>query len=315
MIQTLNAFLQKYIAILTPLSLVIGVILHNVGEKILFIVPFLFAFMTFTGSLSMRVKDSNVFRRFPLTILCSIAFLHVLMPVWAYFLATIIFDDTLLTIGFVVAVAVPTGITSMIWITVCKGNMPLALAIILIDTLLAPFIMPTLLYVMVGAVIEVDASRLLVDLLWMIVLPTIVGIILNALSHGTIQKKWSPRLAPFSKLALFGVVMINGSAVSPYLKNFNWHVVAIIVTVLIVSISGYTFALLIGKTVYYKQPDVAISFMFLGGMRNIAVGVVIATSYFPAKVAMPVVFGMLFQQVLASTFSKLTPRMRPTLTT
>ncbi|MFP3513622.1 bile acid:sodium symporter family protein, partial [Peribacillus sp. SIMBA_075] len=31
---------------------------------------------------------------------------------------------------------------------------------------------------------------------------------------------------------------------------------------------------------------------------------VIATSYFPAAVALPVVLGMLFQQTLASTFGK-----------
>ncbi|MGN5455214.1 MAG: bile acid:sodium symporter family protein, partial [Candidatus Kurthia intestinigallinarum] len=30
--------------------------------------------------------------------------------------------------------------------------------------------------------------------------------------------------------------------------------------------------------------------------------------YFPAKVAMPVVFGMLFQQILASVFNKLNER-------
>ncbi|WP_419958884.1 hypothetical protein [Psychrobacillus sp. BM2] len=44
--------------------------------------------------------------------------------------------------------------------------------------------------------------------------------------------------------------------------------------------------------------------VFTGGMRNIASGVIVATTYFPSKVAMPVVFGMLFQQVLASVFSK-----------
>lgn len=44
--------------------------------------------------------------------------------------------------------------------------------------------------------------------------------------------------------------------------------------------------------------------VFTGGMRNIAIGVIVATTYFPSKVAMPVVFGMLFQQVLASVFSK-----------
>jgi predicted Na+-dependent transporter len=35
-------------------------------------------------------------------------------------------------------------------------------------------------------------------------------------------------------------------------------------------------------------------------MRNISAGAVIAITYFPAAVAVPVVVGMLFQQILAS---------------
>ena len=213
------------------------------------------------------------------------------------------------------AVAVPTGVTSVIWVTVCKGNLPLALAIILIDTLLAPIIMPTLLHIIVGAAIEVNTAGLLIDLLWMIVLPTLLGIVLNEVTKGRIQTQWSPKLAPFSKLALFAVVFINGSAISPYIKEPTWELAGIIATVLLVSVTGYTFAYVAGRLLYKKQPDVATTFMFIGGMRNISVGVVIATSYFPAKVAMPVVFGMLFQQILASTFSKLTkPPLQTTAT-
>lgn len=308
MIAKLNVFLQKYIAILTPLSLIIGVMVHQVGEQLLFMVPLLFAFMTFVGSLSMRARDIKVFARYPKTILLSIVFLHILMPLWAYIIATTLFNDAMLTVGFVMAVAVPTGVTSVIWVSVCKGNLPLALAIILIDTLLAPIIMPGLLHITVGETISVDTIGLLIDLLWMIVLPTLLGIILNEVTKGRIQQKWSPTLAPFSKLALFAVVLINGSAISPYIKEPTWELVGIIATVFVVSVTGYTFAYLLGRLLYKKQTDVATTFMFIGGMRNISVGVVIATSYFPAKVAMPVVFGMLFQQVLASSFSKLTKK-------
>ncbi|MNY74734.1 hypothetical protein D3C86_2138360 [compost metagenome] len=35
-------------------------------------------------------------------------------------------------------------------------------------------------------------------------------------------------------------------------------------------------------------------------MRNISAGAVLAVSYFPAPVAVPVVLGMVFQQLLAS---------------
>ncbi|MFJ7826715.1 bile acid:sodium symporter family protein [Psychrobacillus sp. NPDC096623] len=303
MLEKLNVFLQKYIAILTPLSLVLGVLLENIGQNLLFLVSWLFAFMTFVGSLSMKFKDVKIFVKHPVLILFTIVFLHLLMPLWVYFLSTIIFDDHLLTVGFVLSVAVPTGVTSIIWINICKGNLPLGLSIILIDTLLSPFVMPLMLHIVSGEKIQLDVASLILNLILMIVLPTILGIIVNELSKGEIPKKFGKKLAPFSKLCLFAVIMINSSVISPYLKDFNTHLISVLLLVLLIAVSGYAFALIIGRYILKDYPQM-ITFVFTGGMRNIAIGVIVATTYFPSKVAMPVVFGMLFQQVLASIFSK-----------
>lgn len=226
------------------------------------------------------------------------------MPIWAYFLSTIIFDDHLLTIGYVISVAVPTGVTSVIWVNMCRGNVPLSLSIVLIDTLLSPLIMPFLLQIIVGESIAIDTTSIIIDLLWMIVLPSIAGIVLNEVSKGSIQQTVGKYLAPLSKLSLFGVIMINSSAVAPYLKEINLELISVIFVVLLLSISGYIFAMLLGRFIW-KDSSILTSFVFTGGMRNIAVGVIVATTHFPSKVAMPVVFGMLFQQVLASFFSKM----------
>ena len=309
MLEKLNVFLQKYIAILTPLSLVLGVLLESIGHNLLFLVSWLFAFMTFAGSLNMKFKDVKIFIKHPVLILFSIIFLHLLMPLWAYFLSTVIFNDHLLTVGFVLSVAVPTGVTSVIWINICKGNLPLGLSIILIDTLLSPFIMPLMLYLVSGEKIQLDVASLILNLILMIVLPTILGILVNELSKGEIPKKFGKKLAPFSKLCLFAVIMINSSAISPYLKSFNLHLISVLLLVFVIAVSGYVFALIIGRYIIKDYPQMA-TLVFTGGMRNIAIGVIVATTYFPSKVAMPVVFGMLFQQVLASLFSKLVTKNR-----
>ncbi|WP_042347833.1 bile acid:sodium symporter family protein [Bacillus massiliigorillae] len=307
MLASLNKNLQKWMPILTPLSLVVGALFDNIGNSFLFLVPWLFAFMTFSSSLSMNFKDVKSFTKYHTIILFTIAFLHILMPVWAYFVATAIFHDHLLTIGFIISMAVPTGITSFIWVSICRGNLPLCLSIILIDTLLSPLIMPTLLHIVVGESISIDTSSLIINLLWMIVLPSITGVLLNELTKGKIEITLSKKLAPFSKLCIFSIVMINSSAISPYLKNFTWELVGIVLVVFFLAASGYTFALIIGH-ILWKDKRHVITLVFTGGMRNIAVGVVVASTYFPAKVAMPVVFGMLFQQVLASLFSKVIER-------
>ncbi len=137
----------------------------------------------------------------------------------------------------------------------------------------------------------------------MIVLPTILGILVNELSKGELPKKYGKKLAPFSKLCLFAVILINSSAIAPYLKVINFHLFFVILLVFLLAVSGYMLAYLIGRYLLKDGPQMT-TLVFTGGMRNIAVGVIVATTYFPGKVAMPVVFGMLFQQVLASIFSK-----------
>lgn len=304
MLEKLNGFIQKWIAVITPLSLVIGVLLGDFGSQFLFLITFLFAFMTFTGALGMDFKDFKTVLRHPAAILISLVFLHILMPIWAYLLATVIFEDPLYTIGFTLAVAVPTGVTSVIWVSVTRGNLPLTLSIILIDTLLAPIILPLILIGISGEAVSIDNGELIMGLIWMIVLPTLLGVTLNQLMKGRVRESLGKPLAPFSKISLMLIIMINGSVISPYFNDFSWEIIGVLMLVLFITISGYVFALPIGHYLL-KDPGVITAFIFTAGMRNISVGVVIATSYFPAKVAMPVVFCMLFQQVMASFFSKI----------
>lgn len=304
MVQSLNQFIQKWMPVLTPLSLVIGVLLEKIGTHFLFLVPLLFAVMTFISSLNLKFRDIKVFKQYPKTILFMIAFLHILMPLWAFFLAELIFDDRLLTIGFLISVAVPTGVTSVIWVTISKGNLPLSLAIILIDTLLAPILMPLILHLVVGESISLNTPALIFDLIWMIVLPSIVGILVNEWTKGKLFEQYGKPMSLISKICLFGIIMINSSAIAPYVKTIDLELAKVIAVVLFLAVSGYVFSLLLGRLFWKSEADQA-TFVFNGGMRNIAVGVVIATTYFPSKVAMPVVFGMLFQQVLASIIYKI----------
>lgn len=304
MVQSLNKFIQRWMPVLTPLSLVIGVLLEKIGTHFLFLVPLLFAVMTFISSLNLKFRDIKVFKQYPKTILFMIAFLHILMPLWAFFLAELIFDDRLLTIGFLISVAVPTGVTSVIWVTISKGNLPLSLAIILIDTLLAPILMPLILHLVVGESISLNTSALIFDLIWMIVLPSILGILVNEWTKGKLFEQYGKPMSLISKICLFAIIMINSSAIAPYVKTIDLELAKVIAVVLFLAVSGYVFSLLLGRLFWKSEADQA-TFVFNGGMRNIAVGVVIATTYFPSKVAMPVVFGMLFQQVLASIFYKI----------
>ncbi|UBH15842.1 bile acid:sodium symporter family protein [Macrococcus armenti] len=310
MLDKMNGVIQKYIAFLTISSLVLGIIFDDFGKQFLLFVPYLFAFMTFASSIRMKFSDLNVFYKAPRAILFCLLILHIIMPVISYVIAQFVFDDPLLIIGFVMLMCVPTGVTSIIWINVGRGDMPLGLAVVMLDTMLAPIIIPATLHFVAMKSVEIDTSSLIIDLIMMIVVPTIIAIILNEISNGKIPDIIGTRFSPFSKLALFSIIFVNGGAISPYMKKFSWELFIIILVVFVVVVSGYIVSVALSQFMELSYAR-HVSITFLCGMRNISTGVIVATTYFPAKVAMPVAFGMLFQQLLASIVSQQLERYRP----
>lgn len=310
LIDIMNKFLQKNIALLTLISLSLGVIFDEFGHHFLMFVPYLFAFMTFAGSMKMKFSDLNIFYKAPKDILFCMIVLHLIMPVLSYLIANLMFDDHLLVIGFVMLMCVPTGVTSIIWINVGRGDLPLGLAVVLLDTFLAPVIIPLTMHIVSGETVKINTSDLIMDLILMIVVPTILAIVINEASHGKVPDKIGNRLNPFSRLALFGIIFVNGGAIAPYMKDFSIELFIIIAVVFVVVVSGYVISSVMS---HFMQCSYArhVSITFLCGMRNISTGVIVATTYFPPKVALPVAFGMLFQQLLASIVSTQLEKRRP----
>ncbi|GAB2565390.1 bile acid:sodium symporter family protein [Gracilibacillus alcaliphilus] len=304
MLNSLNQILQRIMPFIAPASVIIGVLFADYLMPFQGWVTWLFAFMTFAGSLSLNFVALYRVIKHPMSVVIALIILHILMPLWAFLIGVITFPgDTLTIIGFVLAMMIPTGITSFIWVSMNKGNVALTLTIILIDTLIAPFIVPFLLTIFAGASVQLDVWGMMVGLVYMIVIPSVLGMLLHELSHGMIHEKWSPRLAPFSKITLALVIMINSSAVADYLMDIQFHLIKVALLMFFVAASGYFLAWLVAKWLKRPQKDV-IALTFSSGMRNISAGAVIAVQYFPGAVAVPVVIGMLFQQVLASLYSK-----------
>ncbi|SFL95302.1 Predicted Na+-dependent transporter [Gracilibacillus orientalis] len=304
MLNRLNQILQRIMPFIAPTSVIIGVLYADFFIHFDNWVIWIFAFMTFAGSLSLNFVALYRVVAHPLSIVIALVILHVLMPLWAFLIGSITFsNDHLTVIGFVLAMIIPTGITSFIWVSMNKGNVALTLSVILIDTILSPFIVPLSLSLFIGASVDLEVWSMMKGLFIMIVIPSILGMILHEMTRGEIHEKWSPRLAPFSKMALALVIMINSSEVADYLLDIDFHLVKVAVTMFFVAASGYYLAWILGKWLKRENQDV-ISLTFSSGMRNISAGAVIAVQYFPGPVAVPVVVGMLFQQVLASLYSK-----------
>lgn len=309
MLFTLNRFLEKWVPVITPIGVVAGLIFSSFLESYVYLIPWLFALMTFSGSLGSNFHDLRNALLHPKAILVSLFLIHVFLPLIALFTGHLFFPgDTHTITGLVLSFVIPTGIMSALWVTIYKGNLPLSLSIILVSTFLSPILIPYSMKLLVGSEVAFDTWGMMQGLILMIVLPSLAGMLLNQLTAGKVKYTISPKLAPFTKIGLGVVVAINCAAVRPYLNDISWQLVGIISTIILLASIGYIIGWIVSHYIFKWQEADTVALTFNCGMRNISAGAVIAITFFPAPVAIPVISGMLVQQLLASLYGFLLKR-------
>ncbi len=305
-----NKFIEKWMPLVTPSCMIIGILLADWLGPFSVCVPWLFAFMTFSGSLSSGFRDMKQVILKPLPLLVCLLLLHVWMPLLACGAGNLLFpNNPYLITGIVLEFVVPTGIVSLIWVSIYRGSPALTLSIILVDTLVAPFLVPLTLKALVGSNVQIGVLGMMKDLLLMIAIPALIAMTCNHVTNGNVKTALAPKLAPFSKICLILVVTINSTKVAPFVKHMNWTLVAVAATILVLAASGYVWGILAARLLK-QENSTLVSLMFNGGLRNISAGAVIAASFFPAEVMFPVMIGTLFQQVLAGTFGHFLPHFQ-----
>lgn len=305
----LGGFIGSHMAFVSPACVVLGVLFPQIGAMRPLVIP-LFAFMTFQSSLSNTFGNLARTVRHPAPMLVSLVLASVVMPCAACALATALFGtNPNLVCGVVLEYSVPIAVVCAMWTNMLGGDPALSLATILVSTVAAPFTIPLTLHALLGQTIEVDAARMMGEMIVSIALPALAGTAANDLTHGRAARELSPVIAPAAKIALVLVILTNSTGVAPYVRNLTPTLVAVAAFICAFSAGGYAIGLLVAR-VMRRPYDQTASMTYLVGMRNISAGAVIAGEYFPGEVMFPVVIGTLFQQVLAACFGNLLRRTR-----
>lgn len=295
-----NSFLEKIMPLITPTAIVVGVLNESSLLPYTGLVPWIFAMMTLIGSFKSNFRDLLTVLVKPQKLIILMLILHVIMPLIGWLVAMAIFPDDPYTVtGYVLLFAIPTGVVSVVWVSIYGGNIALTLALILIDTLLSPLIVPGTLHLLMGASVQIQLGDMMKGLLWMVVLPSLAGMLLNQWTKGKINTVCGPPLSPFVKVGLFIVVAINGASIARYLKHPDGKLALIIGVTFVTVVLGYVIGALVARRLHWNYED-SVAVQFNSGMRNLSAGAVLAVKYFPPAVALPVISGMLFQQILAA---------------
>lgn len=306
-----NRWLERLMFVWLLSSMGIGYLFHTMMARWDGAVILLFACMTFVTALGTRFKEFGYVATRPIVLTTMFVLLHAVMPITAYWVGKMTMLPPNYVVGVVLASAIPVGVTSVMWTGMAKGDLPLGLSIVSLDTLLSPLVIPLTIRTIVGKSVGLPFWTLFWGLVWMVVLPTALGILVNELSRGRAKPVLQPFAGPLSKLSMLAVVAINVAVVTP---SFSHHSgIGPVLSVLVCMAGfGYLLGFLAAKTGRVNQ-STQITMTYNVGMRNISAGIAIASRYFGHTVSIPVVLAMLFQQPFATLVFWLINRKRRTL--
>ncbi|MFO7620703.1 MAG: bile acid:sodium symporter family protein [Bacteroidales bacterium] len=142
------------------------------------ITPLLQIIMFGMGS-QMSFNDFAGIIKMPKGVIIGVFAQFTLMPLIALGIANIFSFPPEIAAGIILIGCVPSGLASNVMSFLARANVPLAVTLAAVTTLLSPLVTPILMEKLAGQFIEVDFWSMMLDILNMIILPIIAGFIFN----------------------------------------------------------------------------------------------------------------------------------------
>lgn len=294
-----NAKFEQWMFLIIPGSLVLGFFFSSHVQRFVPAVPYLFAYVTLTMAIGCGLEQLRAVLRRPGVLVLTFVLSHVLSPLIAYGIGWLCFGaDSPYVVGLVLFTIIPLGVSTVLWVGMSGGSIPLMLAMVVIDSALSPIVVPGGVHLLFHQAVDTNAGAMIGDLLLIIVVPTAIGVTLYELSKGRIQAIVKPFAAPLSKLCFVAVVLLNAAAIAPYTEQLSGDLLRLVP--LSLAIVGICYAVGYFGTMFYRNDELQVTVSYATGMRNISLGIVLAMSYFSPLTAVPVVLSILIQQPLAT---------------
>lgn len=264
---------------------------------------FLFAYLTFVTALGSSIKKFFKVLTNPMIPIWILVLVHIMSPLIGWLYGIIFYPgDEFIKIGFLISASIPIAVVSTIWTSLTRGNVEVSLVAVTLDTFIGPVVLPVFLLFAVGKVIELNPLQMMIQLLLMVTIPSLVGMLINEYSRHDFSTFVSGFGGLTSKAALFCVIYINSSVIMPQI-NWTPEIIRLMLVVMLQVSTGYVLGYLGSFFLKERTRENTSAMVYNVGMRNISFGVVLAITYFPPQVAIPVTLGILFQQPVASIVS------------
>lgn len=271
-------YISEYMGILVLASAVVALVFPDVLQHVKpTVINYLLGVVMFGMGLTLNLKDFKIVFSRPKDVIIGCMAQFTVMPLLAWMLSRLFALDEALALGVVLVGCCPGGTASNVITYLAKGDLALSVGMTGVSTLLAPFLTPLLTWALAGKSVNVDVVGMLLSILWVVIVPIIVGLIVKWL-WPKFTEQATDYLPAFSSIAIATIVAIIIAANASKLLAGG---MIIIVVVAMHNVCGLALGYLIGRLLQLTEAKKrAISIEV--GMQNSGLASSLATIHFAA---------------------------------
>ena len=299
----LNRLATRAMSFMVPALIVLAVAFPSVLGKLQPISTPVFFVIVFAGSSSIRLRDIVRVARHPAPLVVLFVVAHVLMPLLAWGVAHLFFTaEPDIVVGMILEFLTPTAASGFAWVVINRGDVALSLVAVFLDTLITPVLLPVSLHLLTGSRVEVGLTDLMSLLVVIILLPALLGLVVNESTRGRFTARLGVPLQLATKVAIWVVIAAAATKIAHPVRDLNPMLLGVTLAMLLISLTGYALGFAAALVMKASRAQ-EVSYTYGAGLRNINLGAVVAASYFPDLTVFPVIITMLFQQVTAASIA------------
>ena len=292
-------WLSKWFTLFVVLWAVFNYFFPHVSAPVVPNTKYLLGVILFGMGLTLTGKDFERIAKRPVPVLLGTVAHYVIMPGLAWLLCLVFHLKGATAAGVILVGACPSGTSSSVMAYLAGGDVALDVSIEALSTLLAPVMLPTILYLFAGQFIQVPTQNLFMSTLEIVVFPILLGVVV----HTLFGKKLAPVLDFLPVVSQLAILTIIGAVVSANHANIFTAATAVVIPVVMLhNLLGYTLGYLFARLLKLREPQQK-ALTFEVGMQDSSLGATLALTYFSPAAAIASTIFSIWHNVSGSIMS------------
>jgi len=230
----------------------------------------------------LRVDDFKRIARRPVIVLIGSAAQFTIMPLGAFVLALLFKLETEIAVGLILTGSAPGAMASNVMCYIAKADTAYSVSLTTVSTLLCPLLTPGLTLLLAGSRLPVPFWSMMVDVMYMVVVPLFIGF---GVRH-YLKEKIEKILPVFPAISVTFIIFICSLVIALNRERLAEVTAVVLMVGVILNVYGMLGGYAVGSAFTMERRRRRTLTIEIG-MQNAGLGTVLALEHFGEKAAMP----------------------------